>query len=196
MQQSGETTITIQTQADDGGHTEYYEATQIVSIPSDATILTEQVSPTGKKGSIVWQSHHEVQTQEHVLEAQEQSSLQTLDLQQSSLQHKLPPNKRLLARPQYQQQPTSFQVQLGHKHAQISSKGVQSPNSTHQLTVETGSLLEKLSASTVSDLDTKPFKAIQVDNWGIFLLSRFMHFYQKKEQCDLTLRFPSKNAQV
>ena len=40
------------------------------------------------------------------------------------------------------------------------------------------------------------YKPIRVDNWGIFLLSRLQTYFQKKEYCDLTLRFPSKNAQI
>ena len=42
----------------------------------------------------------------------------------------------------------------------------------------------------------KNYKPIRVDNWGIFLLSRLQTYFQKKEYCDLTLRFPSKNAQI
>ncbi len=42
----------------------------------------------------------------------------------------------------------------------------------------------------------KGFKAIRVDNWGIFLLNRLQAYFQKKEYCDLTLRFPKKNAQI
>jgi len=42
----------------------------------------------------------------------------------------------------------------------------------------------------------KSFKPIRVDNWGIFLLSRLQAYFHKKEFCDLTLRFPSKNAQI
>ena len=40
------------------------------------------------------------------------------------------------------------------------------------------------------------YKPIRVDNWGIFLLSRLQTYFQKKEYCDLTLRFPTKNAQI
>ena len=42
----------------------------------------------------------------------------------------------------------------------------------------------------------KNYKPIRVDNWGIFLLSRLQAYFQKKEYCDLTLRFPEKNAQI
>jgi len=42
----------------------------------------------------------------------------------------------------------------------------------------------------------KNYKPIRVDNWGIFLLSRLQNYFQKKEYCDLTLRFPTKNAQI
>ena len=42
----------------------------------------------------------------------------------------------------------------------------------------------------------KNYKPIKVDNWGIFLLSRLQNYFQKKEFCDMTLRFPSKNAQI
>ena len=47
-----------------------------------------------------------------------------------------------------------------------------------------------------STLEPKKFKPIKVDNWGIFLLSRLQTYFQKKEYTDLTLRFPSKNAQI
>ena len=42
----------------------------------------------------------------------------------------------------------------------------------------------------------RQFKPIKVDNWGIFLLSRLQSYFQKKEFCDLTIRFPSRNAQI
>ena len=47
-----------------------------------------------------------------------------------------------------------------------------------------------------SAADSKPFKPIRVDNWGIFLLNRLQSYFQKREFCDLTIRFPSKNAQI
>lgn len=47
-----------------------------------------------------------------------------------------------------------------------------------------------------SAVDSKPFKPIRVDNWGIFLLNRLQSYFQKREFCDLTIRFPSKNAQI
>ncbi len=40
------------------------------------------------------------------------------------------------------------------------------------------------------------FRPIKVDNWGIFLLGRLQAYFQKKEHCDLTLRFPARNAQI
>jgi hypothetical protein len=43
---------------------------------------------------------------------------------------------------------------------------------------------------------SKTFKPIRVDNWGIFLLNRLQNYFQKKEHCDLTIRFPTKNAQI
>ena len=48
----------------------------------------------------------------------------------------------------------------------------------------------------VSSPPKKNYKPIRVDNWGIFLLSRLQNYFQKKEFCDLSLRFPSKNAQI
>ena len=42
----------------------------------------------------------------------------------------------------------------------------------------------------------RKFKPIKVDNWGIFLLNRLQSYFQKKEFCDLTIRFPSRNAQI
>ena len=42
----------------------------------------------------------------------------------------------------------------------------------------------------------RKFKPIKVDNWGIFLLSRLQSYFQKKEFCDLTIRFPTRNAQI
>ena len=47
-----------------------------------------------------------------------------------------------------------------------------------------------------SAVDSKCFKPIRVDNWGIFLLTRLQSYFQKKEFCDLTIRFPSRNAQI
>ena len=47
-----------------------------------------------------------------------------------------------------------------------------------------------------STLEPRKFKPIKVDNWGIFLLSRLQAYFQKKEYTDMTLRFPSKNAQI
>ena len=47
-----------------------------------------------------------------------------------------------------------------------------------------------------SAVDSKSFKPIRVDNWGIFLLTRLQSYFQKKEFCDLTIRFPSRNAQI
>ena len=44
--------------------------------------------------------------------------------------------------------------------------------------------------------DLKVYKPIRVDNWGIFVLSRLQSFFTKKEYCDLTLRFPARNAQI
>ena len=44
--------------------------------------------------------------------------------------------------------------------------------------------------------EPRKFKPIKVDNWGIFLLSRLQAYFQKKEYTDLTLRFPTKNAQI
>lgn len=35
-----------------------------------------------------------------------------------------------------------------------------------------------------------------MDNWGIFLLARLQSYFQKKEKCDLTLRFPHANSQI
>ena len=40
------------------------------------------------------------------------------------------------------------------------------------------------------------FRPIKVDNWGIFLLTRLQNYFQKKELCDLTIRFPQRNAQI
>ena len=40
------------------------------------------------------------------------------------------------------------------------------------------------------------YKTIRVENWGIFLLSRLTSYFQKKEYCDLILRFPDRNAQI
>jgi len=40
------------------------------------------------------------------------------------------------------------------------------------------------------------FRPIKVDNWGIFLLNRLQSCFQRKEFCDLTIRFPDKNAQI
>lgn len=45
-------------------------------------------------------------------------------------------------------------------------------------------------------VDVKRFKPIRVDNWGIFLLNRLQAYFQKKEHCDLTIRFPHRNAQI
>ncbi len=42
----------------------------------------------------------------------------------------------------------------------------------------------------------KKLRTINVENWGIFLLSRFQEYFQKKEHCDLTIRFPTRNAQL
>jgi hypothetical protein len=39
-------------------------------------------------------------------------------------------------------------------------------------------------------------RPIKVDNWGIFLLTRLQNYFQKKELCDLTIRFPQRNAQI
>merc|ERR1719391_1904227 len=39
-------------------------------------------------------------------------------------------------------------------------------------------------------------RPIKVDNWGIFLLNRLQSCFQRKEHCDLTIRFPEKNAQI
>ena len=39
-------------------------------------------------------------------------------------------------------------------------------------------------------------RPIKVDNWGIFLLNRLQTYFQKKELCDMTIRFPSRNAQI
>lgn len=47
-----------------------------------------------------------------------------------------------------------------------------------------------------SETPKRNYKPIRVDNWGIFLLSRLQTYFQKKEYCDLTLRFPTKNAQI
>ena len=47
-----------------------------------------------------------------------------------------------------------------------------------------------------SQTPKRNYKPIRVDNWGIFLLSRLQTYFQKKEYCDLTLRFPTKNAQI
>ena len=52
------------------------------------------------------------------------------------------------------------------------------------------------SSPSDSAVDSKPFKPIRVDNWGIFLLNRLQSYFQKREFCDLTIRFPSKNAQI
>ena len=49
---------------------------------------------------------------------------------------------------------------------------------------------------TPSPAAERKFKPIKVDNWGIFLLSRLQSYFQKKEFCDLTIRFPSRNAQI
>ena len=49
---------------------------------------------------------------------------------------------------------------------------------------------------TGSSLEPRRFKPISVENWGIFLLNRLHDYYQKKEYTDLTLRFPSRNAQI
>ena len=43
---------------------------------------------------------------------------------------------------------------------------------------------------------TMAYKPIRVDNWGIFVLNRLQSFFSKKEYCDLTLRFPARNAQI
>eukprot|EP00095_Tigriopus_kingsejongensis_P010052 maker-scaffold99_size374999-snap-gene-0.21 protein:Tk10052 transcript:maker-scaffold99_size374999-snap-gene-0.21-mRNA-1 annotation:"centrosome-associated zinc finger protein cp190" len=48
----------------------------------------------------------------------------------------------------------------------------------------------------VSEAEARNLKPIRVDNWGIFLLSRLQTYFQKKELCDLTLRFPHQNAQI
>jgi len=190
MQQSGEATITIQTQPDDNVQNDFFGGAQIVSIPSTSTILSEQSSATAKKQDIIWEPHTSLQ-QDQILHIQEQPSIQMLTLQQGSGQNKLPPNKRLLSQSQYQQQ-------LGVTSASplADPKNIQLPHSSKPLLVQNGNLLEKINVSGVSDLDSRHFKAIQVDNWGIFLLGRFFSFYQKKEQCDLILRFPTKNAQV
>ncbi len=50
--------------------------------------------------------------------------------------------------------------------------------------------------SNSGNLEPKRYKPIKVDNWGIFLLNRLQAYFQKKEYTDLTLRFPSKNAQI
>ena len=55
-------------------------------------------------------------------------------------------------------------------------------------------VIQKLPESTTTP--RKNYKPIRVDNWGIFLLSRLQAYFQQKEYCDLTLRFPSKNAQI
>lgn len=41
-----------------------------------------------------------------------------------------------------------------------------------------------------------PLRPIKVDNWGIFLLNRLQNCFQRKELCDLTIRFPDLNAQI
>ena len=54
-----------------------------------------------------------------------------------------------------------------------------------------------LAATSISSPpDDRSFPPIRVDNWGIFLLNRLQSYFQKKEHCDLTVRFPSKNAQI
>ena len=55
-------------------------------------------------------------------------------------------------------------------------------------------VIQKLPESAAAP--KKNYKPIRVDNWGIFLLSRLQNYFQKKEYCDLTLRFPTKNAQI
>jgi hypothetical protein len=49
------------------------------------------------------------------------------------------------------------------------------------------------SAAPVAKPNLRPIK---VDNWGIFLLTRLQNYFQKKELCDLTIRFPLRNAQI
>ena len=75
------------------------------------------------------------------------------------------------------------QVQTSPQKSSI--KWQQSPNVTSTARPWVGSTLEP-----------RKFKPIKVDNWGIFLLSRLQAYFQKKEYTDLTLRFPSKNAQI
>jgi len=47
--------------------------------------------------------------------------------------------------------------------------------------------------SPMADVDTRLFQPIRVDNWGIFLLSRLQAYFQKKEHCDLTIRWVQAN---
>ena len=58
------------------------------------------------------------------------------------------------------------------------------------------STFTKASSSMASASMERKFKPIKVDNWGIFLLSRLQSYFQKKEFCDLTIRFPTRNAQI
>ena len=67
---------------------------------------------------------------------------------------------------------------------------------THSTTSHQKQFFTSTHSSSDSALDSKPFKPIRVDNWGIFLLNRLQSYFQKREFCDLTIRFPSKNAQI